>query len=157
VPGAGSPRVASPSEPPRRYDTAIRLTEVLAGLASVVISVTVLANPLLSIRTLTLLLTSALAFDVVRLLVSEGMRSVWWRRVKQDLRTTLHWIRRFGPLGLGAIAIGIVVAVLVSPEFGQTTLLYLLAIGVVILSVDRVVRAVGREAPVWLRNASAGT
>ncbi len=140
-----------------RLDTAIRLTAVVSGLASVVISVIVLANPLLSLRTLTLLLAAALAFDVVRLLLSEGLRSAWWIRVQQDLRSTLHLLRRFGPIGVGLIGVGLVIAVLVSPEFGQTTLLYLLAFGVVILSIDRMVRAVGREAPVWLRSASAGT
>lgn len=149
--------VAAPSSPRARFDTTIRLTEVISGLASVVVSVTVLANPLLSIRTLILLLAAALSFDVFRLLISEGMRAEWWNRMQQNLRSTLRWIRRFGPIGLGLIAVGVVVAVLVSPEFGQATLLYLLAFGVVILALERMLRAVGREAPVWLRSASAGT
>ena len=149
--------MATPPSHRGRFDTAIRLTEVFSGLASVVVSVIVLANPLLSIRTLTLLLASALAFDVIRLLVSEGIRSEWWSRVQQDLRSTLRRVRQFGPVGLGLIVAALVVAVLVSPEFGQATLLYLLAFGVVILAIDRMLRAVGREAPVWLRSASAGT
>jgi len=149
--------VGTPAVPVPRFDTAIRLTSVISGLASVVVSIIVLANPLLSVRTLTLLLASALAFDVVRLLVSEGIRSEWWTRVRQELRSTLEWIRKFGPVGVGLIGVGLVIAVLLSPEFGQATLLYLLAFGVVILSIDRMLRAVGREAPVWLRSASAGT
>ena len=149
--------MATVPAPDVRFDTAIRLTSVVAGTASVVASVIVLANPLLSVRTLILLLASALAFDVVRLLISEGMRSTWWRRVRLDLQSTLHWIRRFGPIGVGLIAVGLVVAVILSPEFGQATLLYLLAFAVVLLSLDRILRAVGREAPVWLRSASAGT
>ncbi|MCI4350121.1 MAG: hypothetical protein L3K15_01210 [Thermoplasmata archaeon] len=144
--------------PPRvRYDTAIRLTEIFGGLASVVVSVIVLANPLLSPRTLTLLLAAALAFDVVRVLVSEGIRSTWWRRVQADLRSTVHWLGRLGPIGLSLVAAGIIVAVLANPAFAQTTLLYLLAFGVVVLSIERMLRALGRDAPVWLRSASAGT
>jgi uncharacterized membrane protein HdeD (DUF308 family) len=148
----------TPSSPSRgRFDKLIRLTEVVGGLASVVVSIIVLANPLLSLRTLILLLAAALAFDVVRLLVSEGMASEWWSRVQQEIRTTLHYLRRFGPIGVGLVAIGIVVAVLLSPPVGEATLLYLLAFAVMILSIDRMLRAAGREAPVWLRSASAGT
>ncbi|MGP8076432.1 MAG: hypothetical protein ACLP8Y_06860 [Thermoplasmata archaeon] len=149
--------MVTPPSPGTRFDNAIRLISVISGLASVVISIVVLANPLLSIRALTLLLASALAFDVIRLLVAEGMRSEWWSRVQQDIRSTVHWIRRFGPVGIGLIGVGLVIAVLVSSEFGQATLLYLLAFGVVILSIERMLRAIGREAPVWLRSASAGT
>jgi len=146
------------TQPPRaRFDTAIRLTEVFSGLASVVVAIVVLANPLLSLRTLIILLSFALGFDVVRLLLSEGMRSVLRNRVQRDLESTLRWIRRFGPIGLGLIVFGLVIAVLVSPEFSQLTLLYLLAVGVIFLSVDRMLRAVGHEVPGWLRSASAGT
>jgi uncharacterized membrane protein HdeD (DUF308 family) len=149
--------VTIPSPPRARFDTAIRLTEVFSGLASVIVAVIVLANPLLSLGTLIILLASALAFDVVRLLLSEGMRTLLRSRVERGVASTLRVIRRFGPIGFGAIAIAIVIAVLVSPEFSQATLLYLLAIGVVVLGVERITRAVGRAAPVWLRSASAGT
>jgi len=152
---SGWDRVAVP--PHSRYDVAIRLTSVVSGLACVVVSVIVLANPLLSFRTLTLLLAASLAFDVSRLLVSEGIRSSWRTRVREDLRSTLHRVRRFGPIVLGILAVGLVVAVLVSPEFGQATLLYLIALAVVLLGLDRILRAVGRDAPSWLRNASAGS
>jgi uncharacterized membrane protein HdeD (DUF308 family) len=156
-PGPDWSLVATPPLPQRRYDTAIRLTEVFSGLASVVVAIVVLANPLLSLGTLIILLAFALAFDVIRLLLSEGMRSTLRSRVEQGFESTLRWLRHFGPIGLGLIAIGIVVAVLVSPEVGEASLLYLLAIGVVVLSVDRIMHAVGRDAPVWLRSASAGT
>jgi len=149
--------VAVPPSHQIRFDDAIRLTEVISGLASVVVSIIVLANPLLSLRTLILLLAAALAFDVSRLLASEGMRSTWWSRVNQDLRLMVRVVRRFGPIGLGLIAVGLVFAVFVSPELGGASLLYLLASGVVILSVERMLSAVGREAPAWLRSASAGT
>lgn len=140
-----------------RLDNAIRLTEVFSGLASVVVAIVVLANPLLSLRTLIILLAAALTFDVIRLLLSEGMRSILLDRVERGLQSTLRLLRQFGPIGVGLVTIGLVIAVLVSPQFPELTLLYLLAIGVVFLSFDRMLRAVTGEAPVWLRSATAGT
>jgi len=149
--------VVTAPPPASRFDTAIRLTEVFSGLASVVVAVIVLANPLLSIGTLIVLLAFSLAFDVIRLLLSEGLRSLSRSRIETRFASTVRLLRRFGPIGVGLVSIGIVIAVLVSPELSQLTLLFLLAIGVVFLGLDRILRAVGREAPVWMRSASAGT
>jgi uncharacterized membrane protein HdeD (DUF308 family) len=149
--------VVTPLPARTRFDTAIRLIEVFSGLASVVVAITVLANPLLSLGTLIILLAFALAFDVIRLLLSAGLRSALRSRVEQGLHSIVRSLGRFGPIGLGLIVIGLVVAVLVSPEFDKASLLYLLATGVIILSVERIVRALGRGAATWLRSASAGT
>jgi uncharacterized membrane protein HdeD (DUF308 family) len=149
--------VATVLPPKTRHDTVIRLTEVVSGLASVGVAIVVLANPLLSLRTLILLLGVALASDVIRLLIAEGVRSGLLGRVEQGVRSTLRVILRFGPIGIGLVTVGLVLAVLLIPQFDELTLLYLLAVGVVFLSIDRMMRAVFREAPVWLRSASAGT
>jgi uncharacterized membrane protein HdeD (DUF308 family) len=149
--------VARPRSPRVRFDTAIRLTGVVSGLASVVVSIVVLANPLLSIRTLTLLLAAALGFDAVRLLLSDGLRLAWWSRLREDLQSTVHWLWRFGPIGLGLIAVGVLGAILANPTFAETTLLYLLAVGLVVLSIERMLRALDRETPAWLRSTSVGT
>jgi uncharacterized membrane protein HdeD (DUF308 family) len=51
----------------------------------------------------------------------------------------------------------IVAAVLLDPQLSEWTLLFLLAGGVVFLSIGRISRAYGPETPSWLRISSAGT
>jgi hypothetical protein len=149
--------VVDPSKPRERFDTLIRVTEVVLGLAAAAVSIIVLANPLISIRTLTLLLAFVLTLEGLRLLIVGGIHPDWWTRVERGFRSTFRWIRRLGRVWVGMLIIGIVVSILVIPSLSQATFLYLLAIGVVLLSVDRVVRASGREVPTWLRGAGAGT
>lgn len=150
--------MATPPPTPHRTETAIRLTEVVLGLASVVVSVVVLANPLISIGTLIVLLASALAFDGVRAVVTGGVHPAGWRRsVTKDLRSTLRWLRHLGYLGFGLITVGVVLAVLLNPRLSETTLLYLLAAGVVVLGLGRVLRGLGPDAPAWLRGSSIAT
>ena len=71
-----------------------------------------------------------------------------------DLHRRLGWIRRFGPIGVGLIAVGLVVAVILQvPRVRASNLLYFLAFAVVLLGLDRILRAVGREAPISTRDA----
>lgn len=142
--------------PPGRFDTIARLTEVTLGLASVIISVIVLANPLVSLGTLIALLAAALAFEGFQFVITGGIRPGWWRRVKQDLESTVRWIRGIGRVGVGSIAVGVVIAVLLDPQLSYATLLYLLALGVVFLGFGRVLHGLGRELPAWLRLSSIG-
>lgn len=140
-----------------RLDRALRAVDILTGLASAGISIVVLANPLVSPSTLIGLLAIALAFDGARSIVSAGTPRQWWHGVQRDLRSTLAWLRRLGYLGIGAIAVAVVLTVILVPQLGELTLLYLLAAGIVILSLGRIARASGHGAPQWLRISSAGT
>lgn len=149
--------MVTPPPTSRRTDTAIRVTQVVSGVASVVISVIVLANPLISLSTLIILLAVALSFDGLRSIITVGVHPGWWRRIAQDLRSTLAWLRRLGYVGLGLIAVGVVIAVLLNPRLSETTLLYLLALGVVVLGFERVVQGLGRDMPIWLRSSSIAT
>lgn len=140
-----------------RFETVGRAIEIALGLACVAVSVVVLADPLISLGTLTVLLAVALAFDGLRSVMVGGGPPGWWRTVQRDVRSTAHWIRRLGPLGVGLIAVGFVAAVLLNPHGGEATLLYLLALGAVILGFGRVLQGLGREAPTWLRGSSIVT
>ncbi len=140
-----------------RFDTLGRVTEVLLGLIGAGVAIIVLANPLVSLGTLIVLLAVALVSDCIRLLAPFGTGPRWWLRVEHDLRTTLGWLLRLGRFALGAIVVLIVLAVLLLPQLGELTLLYLLAAGVVILSIARITRAYGPETAAWLRISSVGT
>jgi hypothetical protein len=132
------------------------VTEFLSGLTAAGISIVILANPLVPLGTLIVLLAATLAIDGLRLLVTGGILRGWWRKVEEDLQSTWRWIQRVGRVGVGAVVVAIVLAVLVSPELRELTVLYLLAVGVIFLSVDRVAHATGRESASWLRGSSAG-
>ena len=146
-----------PPERRPRSETAGRVTEVVTGLVAVGISIVVLANPLLPLATLIALLAVTLLADAVRLLLTGGMPREWWRRFERTLGSTWRWLRGIGRIGIGALVAAIVIAVLVSPELRSLTLLYLLALGVLALNVDRVAHATGHQAAAWLRHASGAT
>lgn len=146
-----------PAEPRPRFDALVRALEILLGLTGAGFSIVVLANPFVSASTLVLLLGLALAADGLRSIVSGGGTQQWWRRVRNDLRSTLSWLRRVGLVGIGAIAVILVIVVLMTPQLGQLTILYVLASGVIILSIGRIARAYGPGTPEWLRISSAGT
>ena len=149
--------MAASGSPHPRFDTAIRSTEVVLGLASAAVAIVVLANPLISLATLIILLAAALAIDGARTVVTGGMHPGWWRRLKDDFLSTLHWLRRLGYVVLGAITVAVVLAVLLNPGLSETTLLYLLAVGVVVLGFGRMLQAFGSEAPTWFRGPTIAT
>ncbi len=146
------------SQGPRpRFDALGRATEIVLGLIGAGVAIVVLANPFVSVGTLIVLLSVALVADCVRLLLPFGTGPRWWLRVEHDLRSTLGWVLRLGRFALGAIAILIVLAVLLDPQLGELTLLYLIASGIVILSIARISSAYGPETAGWLRISSVGT
>ena len=149
--------VAVRPEPRARLDRLIRITEFVTGLVAAGISIVVLANPFLPIDSLIVLLAVTLAFDGLRLIVSGGIHRGWWRVISDDLGSGWRWVRRLGRIGIGVIAVLLTIAVIVSPQLRQVTLLYLVATGVLLLSVDRLGHYFGRETPAWLRGASLGT
>ncbi len=146
-----------PSTPPLRFPTLTRIIEIIFGLVAAGIAIVVLANPFVPIDTLIILLAATLGLDGLRLLVTTGLRVTWVGRIGRELRTSSRLTFRLGRIGLALLALAIVIAVLVVPPVRELTLLYLLAIGVVILGLERVTHAIGHDLPPWLRGASAGT
>jgi uncharacterized membrane protein HdeD (DUF308 family) len=140
-----------------RLDSLARAIEIVMGLVTAGVSIVVLANPLVSLSTLIVLLAIALAADCVRLILPSEPGAPWWSQLARQLRTGVSWFLRLWRLALGVLVVVIVVTVLVAPQLSQLTLLYLLAGGVVFLSVGRISRAYGPEMPSWLRVSSVGT
>lgn len=140
-----------------RFDILSRIAEIILGLAAAAVAIIVLANPFISIHTISILLAFVLSLEGFRLLLLGGIRPDWWRRLERGLVSTGRWIRRLGRFWIGLIVVAIVVAVIVVPSFSQATFLYLVALGVAVLSVERMTQAAGRGAPLWLRSSAAGT
>jgi uncharacterized membrane protein HdeD (DUF308 family) len=137
-----------------RVDSVVRLAQIVGGLCAVGVSVVVLANPLVSVRTLIVLLAVALVPDGLRLLLTGSTGSGRWSQLEEALRSRVNHV---GRIALGLIALGLVAAVLLSPVLAPLTLLYLLASGVVITNVDRLLHIASRATPRWLRSLSVGT
>jgi uncharacterized membrane protein HdeD (DUF308 family) len=133
-----------------------RLLEVLTGLVVVGVAVVILANPTTSLAGLIELLAVALGVDALRVLARGGLDPGWVRRVEDRLQSGLDWLRRLGRIGLGVGVVALALAVLLLPEVRQLTLLYLLAFGIVVMSVDRIASALGPSAPTWFRASAAG-
>ncbi len=148
--------MAARSEARPRFETLGRLTEIVTGLVAAGISIVVLANPFVPIDTLIVLLAITVATDGVRLLVTGGTPRRWWQRLTSDLGSTFRWLRRLGRVGLGVLVLAIVIAVLVSPQIRELSLLYGLAIAVVLLSLDRLTHGFSAGTSRYLQVASAG-
>lgn len=149
--------VPLPAQPYPRFDKLVRVLEILLGLIGGGFAIVVLANPFVSARTLVPLLGLALAADGLRAIISGGGTQQWWRRVRNDLQSTISWLRRVGLVAIGATVVILVVAALLNLQLGELTILYLLASGVIILSVGRIIHAYGHETPGWLQISSVGT
>jgi uncharacterized membrane protein HdeD (DUF308 family) len=134
----------------------LRCVEVVIGLLGAGISIFILANPFVAIGTLIVLLAVTIALDGIRLIVSNGARE-WWHRIQAEFHASNQWMDRLGRIWLAVIAISIVIAVLIVPVVQQLSLLYALAVGVLVLSVARVTNIAGHDLPPWLRGASVGT
>lgn len=148
-------RDSGPSPRERRLDLTRRLTIVLTGLVVVGVAVVVLANPQLTVSGLIEFLAIALGVDGLQTLARGGLDSAWWHRVEDHVHGSLLWLRRLGRIGIGALVVGLVLAVLLFPSVEQLSLLYALAFGIVVLSVERIASSLGPSAPLWFR-ASAG-
>jgi len=123
----------------------LRVLEVLLGSASLVISVVALVNPGMDIGTLVLLLSAALLLSGVRLFATGGAR------------VSLTRLQSLGYAGGGLLIFGIVGLVLLSPGLGVETVVFLLAIGLSVQGLGRVLHASGRGHPMWIRLSALAT
>ncbi|MCI4342199.1 MAG: hypothetical protein L3K11_07500 [Thermoplasmata archaeon] len=148
-------RAARSESRPRRL-LLRRLLEVLTGLVVVGVAIVILANPATSLAGLIELLAVALGVDALRVLARGGIDPGWVRRVEDRLEGGLGWLGQLGRLGLGVVVVAVALAVLLFPQARQLTLLYLLAFGIVVMSVERISSALGPNAPTWFRASAAG-
>jgi Short repeat of unknown function (DUF308) len=122
-----------------------RVLEVVLGLASVSLSVVVLANLTYQSTQLVLLLSVAILFSAVRMIAAGG------------LRRSLASIEALGLLGGGALASVAVLAAILDPTLGLRTLEFLFAVSLTIQGLGRILRSTRRGRPSWLRGSSFAT
>lgn len=127
------------------YPHWFRAVEVIFGLATVVISLVVIANPNYGAQNLVALLSLALIFSAVRMIASGGVR----KRLKS--------IPGLGVVGSGVVALILVVAVVFEPGLSLETLVILLAISLTVQGLGRMLYSAGRGSPGWLRRSSLVT
>lgn len=122
-----------------------RTAEVILGLASVVISIVILANLSYAIAELVLLLSVALLFSATRMMASGG------------IGRSLASLRTLGLLGGGLLTFSMVLAVILLPGISTETIVFLLAISLGIQGFGRILHSVGRDYPRWLRESAIAT
>lgn len=122
-----------------------RVSEVVLGLASVVVSVVILANLSYQTTELTLLLSVALLFSAIRMIAAGGVR----RRLAR--------FEAFGLLGGGLLILAAVMVVVALPGLSFETLIFLLAISLTIQGLGRILHSTGRGHPMWLRGSALAT
>ncbi|MDA4119215.1 MAG: DUF308 domain-containing protein [Thaumarchaeota archaeon] len=122
-----------------------RAFEVVLGLASVVVSVVILANPNYQTEDLVLLLSAALLFSTVRTIVSGG------------LRRRLASFERLGLIGVGLLATLILLLVILLPGLSYQTLVFLFAISLTAQGLGRIIPSTRRIEPRWLRGSAFAT
>ena len=118
------------------------MVEVIFGIATVVISLAVIADPNYGAQNLVPLLSLALIFSAVRMIATGGVR----RRLRS--------IPGLGLVGSGVIALTLVIAVVFEPGLSLETLVILLAISLSVQGLGRMLYSAGRGPPVWLRGSS---
>jgi uncharacterized membrane protein HdeD (DUF308 family) len=122
-----------------------RLMEVILGLASLGIAVAILANLAYQTNQLVLLLSVALLFTAIRMIATGGTRK------------RLMSIEGIGLAGGGLLALVLVASALLFPSTSLQTLVYVLAISLVIQGFGRILHSTGRGHPRWLRGSALAT
>jgi uncharacterized membrane protein HdeD (DUF308 family) len=126
---------------PRWY----RVLEVVLGLASVVVSVVIIANPNYQTEDLVILLSVALLFSAIRTMAVGGLR----KRVAS--------LERLGLLGVGLLAALVLLAVIFLPGLSYQTLVFLFAISLTAQGLGRIIPSTRRIEPRWLRGSAFAT
>jgi uncharacterized membrane protein HdeD (DUF308 family) len=122
-----------------------RVTEVVLGLASVAISVVVLANPAYQTAQLVALLSIALLFTAVRMIATGSTKK------------RLMSFEAIGLAGGGVLTLILVAAALVFPSTSIETVIFVLAISLTIQGLGRILHSTGRGHPNWLRGSALAT
>jgi len=140
-----------PSPPPERsespYPYWFRVFQVVFGLASVITSLFIIANPGYGTADLVFLLSLALVFSSVRLILAE------------EVRKGLKSLESIGLIGAGVLALVLVIAIVFVPGLSLDTLVILLATSLMIQGLGRIQYSVrpGRGPPSWLRGSFLAT
>jgi len=127
------------------------------GLASIVVGIIVLARPALSVDSLLLVLAGAVALNSVRPVIAGGHRL----SVPEETWRVPRWGQRLfhslGLLGIGAVALGMAVAVALFPTRVATAAVPLLGFALAAQGASRILEGVGANVPRWVRGTSIVT
>lgn len=123
----------------------LRASEVILGLASVVISVVVLANLNYQTTELVLLLSIALLFSAIRMMATGGLKR--GRRLLEEL----------GLIGGGMLTVVVLLVVILLPGLSFETLVFLFAISLTIQGLGRILHSAKKGHPAWLRGSALAT
>lgn len=118
---------------------------MILGLASVVIAVVALANPAYGVAQLVLLLSVSMAFNAVRMIATGSVRR------------HLMSFEALGLAGGGLLTLAIALVVLEFPNLSLLTIVSLLAVGLTVQGLGRILHAAGRGHPGWLRGSALAT
>ena len=119
-----------------------RVLEVALGLASVVVSIVILANLNYGETQLLELLALALIFNALRMMGTGGIGK------------RLESLEALGLIGGGLLATLIVLLAILLPGLSFETLVYLFAITLAIQGLGRVFHSLRRGPPTWLRGSA---
>jgi uncharacterized membrane protein HdeD (DUF308 family) len=120
----------------------VRVIEVIFGLASVIISIDVLADLNFQTTELVILLSVALVLSGVRMVASGGL---------------LHGLRLFEKLGLiggGSLAVILLLVVIFIPGLSFETLVFLFSISLTAQGLGRILHSSKKGRPAWMRGSA---
>ncbi|MDG6989813.1 MAG: DUF308 domain-containing protein [Nitrososphaerota archaeon] len=123
----------------------LRLSEVAFGLASVVVSVVVLANLDYQIGELVILVAMALLFSSFRMMVLGGFRR------------GVAMLEALGLIGGGAVTALALLVVILFPGLSFDTLVFLFAIALAVQGIGRLAHSAHREHHILLRGSALVT
>lgn len=118
-----------------------RGAEIILGMISIIISVAIFLNPGYGTATLILLLSFGLLFNAIRMIATGGVMVLE---------------RSFRGVGLagGALVLAIVLLVVFYPGLGLSTIISLLASGLIIQGLGRITHVAHRGHPPWVRGSA---
>jgi uncharacterized membrane protein HdeD (DUF308 family) len=122
-----------------------RVLEVILGLSSVIVAVVALANPGLGVSGLVLLLSLSIAFSGIRMIMAG------------TIRQRLMSLEGLGLAVGGVLILVLVVVVVFFPGQSLLTLVFLLAAGMTIQGLGRILHARGIGPQKWIRNSALAT
>jgi uncharacterized membrane protein HdeD (DUF308 family) len=139
-------------------DELTRLAQVLLGLASAVLAIYVLAQPLLTLTTLVLLLAVAVGFGSAQVVLAGGRLLLPKETELRKPRTWWHLVvQPWGIVGTGLLALALATVAGLDSNLAVQVIVFLLALALVSQGLGRILQAGGVTLPSWMRRSALGT
>jgi uncharacterized membrane protein HdeD (DUF308 family) len=128
----------------RQASLRFRVLEFVLGVAVVIVGVVALANQSYGMTAVILLLSSTILLSAIRMIAN-------------GRRPTIPSMLRNVSLAIGAVMVVVVLVIIIDPALGATTLIDLVAFGLVIQSFGKLLHFGHRALPSWLRWSTVAT